>query len=97
MDQINESSFLMTWKGAGSQGLVLGGSEDPSLAAGDPEPVHGAGVTCSQVFPGMHPGEIPAEVAGKGPLQPGWRRAGCSLRIAASLLAHLLTAAALLF
>lgn len=24
MDQINESSFLVTWKGAGSQGLVLG-------------------------------------------------------------------------
>ena len=29
MDQINKNSFLMTWKVAGSQGLVLGGSEDP--------------------------------------------------------------------
>lgn len=43
-DQINESSFLMTWKGAGSQGLVLGGSEDAeggptaSLAIGTQSP-----------------------------------------------------------
>lgn len=28
MDQINDSSFFMAWKGAESQGLVLGSSED---------------------------------------------------------------------